>query len=320
MVEGGRQVSAGESAEGVVMQATVSVVIPTYNRRELLQRAVASVLGQTRPADELIVVDDGSSDGTGELFSSPTDSVRYVVKENGGVSSARNVGLAQSRGDYIGLLDSDDEWTPTWLAKTSRVLDQDPTCGVVCSGVSWVVNGRAETNSTLDHLTRAGRVDLPSLFSGRLALGSNFLMRRSALEAVGEFDELLTTAEDIDYALRSAAHCVVRVVPEPLVRITVTPGSLSSHLNTGNRLRVLDKFESEFPELALRHRRELRKARAGIALSYSRDLTWGRSLPAAADRAIQSWRYSPSAAALLQLLKIAALRLGGVRQGRTDQG
>jgi len=88
----------------------VSVIIPTYNRRELVQRALRSVLAQTRRVDEVIVVDDGSTDGTGEALAAAFgDRIVYLRQSNAGVSAARNRGLALARGRYLALLDSDDE-------------------------------------------------------------------------------------------------------------------------------------------------------------------------------------------------------------------
>ena len=90
----------------------ISVIIPSYNRNKLLKRALDSVLAQTRPADEIIVVDDGSSDGTDIMLKQQFPLVNYLRTENRGVSAARNVGIQHARGDWIALLDSDDEWLP----------------------------------------------------------------------------------------------------------------------------------------------------------------------------------------------------------------
>lgn len=91
----------------------VSAVIPTYNRRTQVQRAIESVLSQTVPVDEILIVDDGSTDGTsGEISNRFGERVRLIHQENQGVSSARHRGIAESTGEWIAFLDSDDEWLP----------------------------------------------------------------------------------------------------------------------------------------------------------------------------------------------------------------
>ena len=112
----------------------VSVVVPTYNRAYCIQRTIESALGQTHRSVEVIVVDDGSVDETRSLISRlyGSDSrVRYVYKPNGGVSSARNRGLRESRGDYVALLDSDDVWKPWKLEVQLRCLQHAPDVGMV---------------------------------------------------------------------------------------------------------------------------------------------------------------------------------------------
>ena len=105
--------ASGMSASGSgPNQLTVSVVIPTYNRADTVPRAVQSVLAQTWPAKEIVVVDDGSSDNTREVLSGQGPQVKYVYQDNQGVSAARNTGIRAASGDLIALLDSDDEWEP----------------------------------------------------------------------------------------------------------------------------------------------------------------------------------------------------------------
>jgi glycosyltransferase involved in cell wall biosynthesis len=92
------------------MKLSISVIIPTFNRIDVLPKAIESVLAQTIIPDEIIVVDDGSTDGTAEMIQSDYPKVSVLVQENAGVSSARNAGISVSKGDWIALLDSDDEW------------------------------------------------------------------------------------------------------------------------------------------------------------------------------------------------------------------
>jgi glycosyltransferase involved in cell wall biosynthesis len=112
----------------------VSVVVPTYNRAELIQEAIESVLRQTTPVHELIVVDDGSTDSTCELVRAYGDRAVLLRHDHRGAAAARNRGLARATGDWIAFLDSDDVWTPTKLEKQLQYLDRHPQCGFVHAG------------------------------------------------------------------------------------------------------------------------------------------------------------------------------------------
>src|SRR5271168_3299780 len=98
------------------MTADISVVVPTYNRADLLARAVESALAQTIPVREILIVDDGSTDDTERVAAGFAAPVRYIRQANGGVASARNTGIAAAAGEWVAFLDSDDEWVPTKLA------------------------------------------------------------------------------------------------------------------------------------------------------------------------------------------------------------
>jgi glycosyltransferase involved in cell wall biosynthesis len=112
----------------------VSVVIPTYNRARLVEEAIASVLRQTMPVHEVIVVDDGSTDATRELIRGHDGPITLVTQDHLGAAAARNRGLARATGDWVAFLDSDDIWTPSKLEKQIEYLDRHPHCGLVHTG------------------------------------------------------------------------------------------------------------------------------------------------------------------------------------------
>jgi glycosyltransferase involved in cell wall biosynthesis len=116
--------------------ARISVVIPTYNRAHYLPQAIDSVLAQTCAPLEIIVVDDGSTDGTRDLVRGYGDRVRYIYTHNGGAGRARNIGMCQSRGDYVAFIDSDDVVYPYMLELESRVLDRHPEIALVYAEMS----------------------------------------------------------------------------------------------------------------------------------------------------------------------------------------
>lgn len=132
-----------DNAHPLKNMSLVSVVVPTYNRAQLLPRALQSALGQTHASLEIIVVDDGSTDSTREAVSSITTAdarVRYVYQTNQGLAGARNTGIATAQGDYVTFLDSDDEFYADHVALRAEYLDQNPATMMVHGGLE-VVNG-----------------------------------------------------------------------------------------------------------------------------------------------------------------------------------
>jgi glycosyltransferase involved in cell wall biosynthesis len=131
--------SVGELAEDragtlSIAHRRISVVVPTYNRAQLIQEAIDSVLRQTAPVDEIIVVDDGSTDSTCELVRAYGDPVILLRDNHRGAAAARNRGFARATGDWTAFLDSDDVWAPTKLEKQLQYLDRHPECGFVHTG------------------------------------------------------------------------------------------------------------------------------------------------------------------------------------------
>jgi len=198
----------------------VSVVIPTYNRARRVARAVRSVLEQTRPAEEVIVVDDGSTDGTaGAIRREFADAVRLIERPNAGPSAARNTGVRAARHDLIAFLDSDDAWRPDKLERQRPVMD-DP--GVVLAATNWVGGGDRPPLGFAD-LSLEGEVvvlEAPlrhlSRFSGHRIVLPTWLVRRDALLAVGGFDERLRVGEDNRALFRLGFEGKIALVTAPL--------------------------------------------------------------------------------------------------------
>ncbi len=214
---------------------TVSVVIPTYNRSLLAERAVASVVAQTRPADEIVVVDDGSSDGTADRLRSAFPTVTVLETENRGVSAARNRGIEASSGDWIAFLDSDDEWTPEKLAVQLAAVVADPGYRLCHCDEIWIRNGR-RVNPRRIHRKRGGRVYRHCL--PRCAISpSSAMMARSLLDDVGLFDETLPACEDYDLWLRVCAREPVLFVDR---RLVVKYGGHEDQLS--RTVKALDRY------------------------------------------------------------------------------
>lgn len=194
---------------------TISVIIPTYNRAHTLVRALDSVLAQTRTADEIIVIDDGSTDDTPRLMERDYKSVKYFYRENRGVSAARNTGIRKATGDWIAFLDSDDEWLPEKLQLQLQRLAQNKKCRIIHNEEIWIRNG-VRVNQMNKHRKFGGMI-----FNYCLPLcvisPSAVMIHRSIFDRVGVFDESLPACEDYDLWLRICAFYPVEYIEEPLI-------------------------------------------------------------------------------------------------------
>ena len=195
--------------------SSVSVVVPTFERAAMLPRALESVEEQTCPPGEVIVVDDGSTDGTGELARRRFPGVRYLRREHGGVSAARNTGIAAAGGEWVALLDSDDVWRPEKLERQLTALAAAPEHLVCHTDEIWVRDGR-RVNPGRRHAKRGGRIFRHCLPLCAIS-PSAALIHHSVFDTVGGFDEDLPACEDYDLWLRITARYPVLLVDEPLV-------------------------------------------------------------------------------------------------------
>jgi glycosyltransferase involved in cell wall biosynthesis len=202
----------------------VSIITPTYNRAGHLSRTVRCVLAQTFADFEWIIVDDGSTDGTEELIKSSGDSrISYFKREHTGwLPSVRNFGISQAKGEYIMLLDSDDEWAPGLLYFLHRMLDKRKDTGFAISNARIVENGKEIYSSVYlqRHFREQGRSYLMDLFTDELFVifPSCIMMRKSLVARCGGFDERLKYGEK-DLFTRLSEHTMGFINPEVLVTI-----------------------------------------------------------------------------------------------------
>ncbi len=202
----------------------VSVVIPTFNRESFIEKCVLSVIGQTRKAGEVIVVDDGSSDKTWETlknlgFKAYCDdkaTLKYIYKINGGVSSARNLGIRNAKHEYVALLDSDDQWKKNKLERQLTSLESDEfSCRISHTDEIWFRNG-TRVNPMEKHRKSGGDLFVKCLKLCCIS-PSTSLIHKSVFEDIGYFDENLKACEDYDFWLRYCSYEHVHFVPEALV-------------------------------------------------------------------------------------------------------
>lgn len=221
----------------------ISVIIPTHNRVGLLPRALRSVLAQSQPPMEVVVVDDGSTDGTQKLAADfPT--VRFLRQENRGVAAARNRGIREARGDWLAFLDSDDEWLAPKLERQGQALCEEPHLLLCHTNEIWIRRGR-RVNPMRKHAKSGGHI-----FRNCLPLcvvsPSSALVHRSLFERVGSFDESLPACEDYDLWLRICSRFPVLYLAEPLL---VKHGGHADQLS--RRYWGMDRFRIRALEKAL---------------------------------------------------------------------
>jgi len=235
----------------------VTVIIPTFNRASIVGRAIRSVLGQTYPNWELLVVDDASTDGTESEVRSYSDKrIRYIRhQQNRRVSAARNTGIRCARGEYVSFLDDDDEWLPEKLAREVEVLgNSDADVGLVYSG-----------KTVYDEHARVLQVRMPTL-SGwvydamleRHFIGSpsRVTVKKQVLDRLAGFDETFTNCQDYDLWLRVAKVSRIAVVPSCLVKRYLLSDQMSGSLRRicEGWEQILTKFRADMkPRTLTRH-------------------------------------------------------------------
>ena len=245
----------------------VSVIIPTYNRAALVAQAVASALAQTWRDFEVLVVDDGSSDDTAASLAPFAGQVTVLRRPSrGGVSAARNQGIAAARGQWLAFLDSDDLWLPEKLRRQWTFLEAHPKLRLCQTEETWVRRG-VRVNPPLSHRKMGGHIFLQSL-ARCLVSPSAVLLHRRLIEEHGSFDENLPAAEDYDLWLRLSWRYEVGLVPEPLI---IKRGGHADQLSRQwgldrHRIRALVKLlaEPDLPPLYAEAARRVLAAKCAI--------------------------------------------------------
>ncbi|CAN5783385.1 hypothetical protein BH24ACI5_BH24ACI5_03140 [soil metagenome] len=227
--------------------------MPAYNVGPYLRAAAESVIAQTYPAVELLIVDDGSTDGThavaSELQQRWPDRVRLFHHENKGLSEARNTGLAAATGEYLALLDSDDLWEPDFLTSQMALLESRPEIDIV-TGNARFLGGPRDGQPVTPLTDPRPEPSLHTILTDEEAVFIMSVFRRRVMESIGGFSPTLKTNEDFDFWLR-AAHAGFRFARNstPLGWYRVRPDSLSANEVRMLRgaVRVLRAFEPRLP-------------------------------------------------------------------------
>ena len=201
------------------MQSLVSVIIPTHNRLNLLRRAIMSVIGQTYKNLEIVIVSDGSTDGTNEsgdtlMEIDPRIKFFYFDKPRGG-NVARNYGVSKSVGEYVAFLDDDDEWLPTKLERQLSIFNEDPKIGLVCTAYNYYDEETKKTKTITPKVKREASKQI--LYGNFIGSTTTVVVRTAVFKESGGFDEELPARQDYDLWIRLCQITYVGVVLEPCV-------------------------------------------------------------------------------------------------------
>lgn len=253
------------------MRPLVTAVIPVHNGELYIRQAVRSVLDQTYPRIECVVVDDGSDDGTRDVLSEFGERVKILRQGNSGVAVARNRGAAAGTGDLIAFLDADDLWLPKKIEIQISAFERDARLGLIYASLHIVT----------EHLRFIGRVDCAP---GEIALrntlllekpfmtgiGSTSLVPKAVFDRIGGFDEELSTSADVDFACRIAVRHPVFGINRPLVLYRMHDAQMHSdpRIAEADMCRVFDKlFGSEAIPYDLRRMRSRAEANLEVSLA-----------------------------------------------------
>jgi len=192
----------------------ISVIIPTYNRYELLKRAIQSILNQTYSVDEIMVIDDGSTDNTKDIQKDFPEII-YIYQENQGVSCARNIGIQRAKNEWIAFLDSDDEWHQEKLQKQVAFHQNNPDILMSYTAEKWVRGGKVVK---IPKKYRKIGIDafVENLSYCNIA-PSSVMMHKKLFEKFGLFDESLRICEDYDMWLRISSEEKIGLISEKLI-------------------------------------------------------------------------------------------------------
>ncbi|MDX1389910.1 MAG: glycosyltransferase, partial [Acidobacteriota bacterium] len=254
----------------------VSVIIPTYNRADLVIDTVESVLAQTHPSLEIVVIDDGSTDPTREVLAPYHDRIRYVPQANRGLAGARNRGIAEARGRFLAFLDSDDCFEPEMLGAALETFERYPDAGAVFSAETEIdADGNPldrvfTKKSAGPYFTPVSMIDEDT----RVGSGRPPVIQREWVDKLGGFDETIRCAVDVAMWTRYAFHVTMVLQPRPLVLRRIHPANISGNQlqDAKDWLRILDDIRRDHPEFVREHPGVYRRVVAKQQMRYGREL------------------------------------------------
>lgn len=283
----------------------VQVVIPVYNRRALLAQCLESVFAQTFRDFAVVLVDDGSTDGSVELARSFGDRVSIIEQPNSGPAAARNAGVRYSNCAYVAFLDSDDLWDDRKLERQIQFMDSNPSVGASCADAHIIRNGRI-LKKTLQRscgLAQSSEEIKRGIATRNLIATSTAVVRRCVFDAVGGFDESLRMSEDWDFWMRLSRITDIVPINEPLGMYRLHEDNVHSQ----GRGEELFRWQQRVIEKNLPPGCGPERDRALAAIFKDRGMLLLRELEMAPAREslLQSVRHRPSEAVFWYCLSLA---------------
>ena len=250
---------------------TVSVIIHTYNNEKFIAETVESVLNQTYKDYEIIVVDDGSVDGTRDALMPYMQKIRYHYKENGGIASAKNAGIGLSQAEFVAFLDHDDLWVPDKLQLQMEHFNENPQIGLVYAKYTSFRDGKELR--TKPEKGYSGWI-FKELLSKSFIQTSTVVVKRECLDAVGPYDETFSLGDEYDMFLRIAQKFQCGFVDKGLTRYRVhdTNASNNDFLFDNENLGVYKKIYNNFTDLDGVEKKILRKRIARYSMKVAEGL------------------------------------------------
>jgi glycosyltransferase involved in cell wall biosynthesis len=266
---------------GKSRQPLVSVIVPAFNAQATLEETIQSALASTCGHIEVVIVDDGSTDRTGaiaaDLASDPR--VRVVTQQNRGLPGALNTGLAEARGEFVARLDADDLWHPEKLEKQLELAASEASPDFIYTFYRYIdEQGRVLFDGPPQqfpaHALRR------SIYETLIGTGSSMLMRRSALERLGGFDETFRNSEDLLFQVKVASRHTIGCVPEYLVGYRLRARSLSQDAEAMRDvwLQLRRSLRNGYPQVPARvHRWTHARRSMSMAEGFARSGRYGQS-------------------------------------------
>ena len=209
----------------------ISVIIPTYNRKDLLVDAIRSIMAQKPKNYEVIIVDDGSTDGTEEYIKSLNLPVRFFEKNNGGVSAARNFGVKEARGEYLAFLDADDLWMEGFLSSVMDYFELHSGVSIVYTDQRISVNYVTQTRTRFKKNPPKHKFPAPFFIDNSPIQISSTVIKKKVLDDVGGFNETLKIHEDVELWNRISEKYEFGYIEKPLGYYRLRSDNISGYTN-----------------------------------------------------------------------------------------
>ncbi|PPR53565.1 MAG: Chondroitin synthase [Alphaproteobacteria bacterium MarineAlpha5_Bin6] len=215
------------------MHNKVSIIIPAFNKYELTRITINSILNQTYKNIEIILVDDGSTDFTYKLKEEFNDSIKYIYTKNNGASAARNIGILESKGDYLAFIDCDDIYEPEKIEKSIEVLKNNSSFDFIYSNVFFIdkKGNKINHDSYTQNHPGSGSIGKRILLSDFTITNSTLVLKKSCLNSVSGFDENIFIAADRDFILRLALKFKAFYIPQKLTGYRIGSGNTDKNLD-----------------------------------------------------------------------------------------